>query len=174
MLLGVVDERFRDASREPEDDFERLEKLGKLRFCRDAPLDIRGVPLFLLEISELSELGALRGPSPCANDDGKLPTNESIEPDGIENLTSERTGIKIIPLFESAITFIKGSSVDNEEAAALPDCTPPVAAAPAAAPAAPSPRLSNVRIFSGILICLIFIAGFLEFWSFFLFGSESI
>ena len=172
MLLGVVDERFRYASREPEDDFERLEKLGKLRFCRDALLDIRGVPLFLLEISELSELGAPRGPSPGAEDDGKLPTNESIEPDGIENLTSERTGIKIIPRFESATTFIKGSSEDNEEAAALPACTPPVAAAAAAA--APSPRLSNVRIFSGILICLIFMAGFLGFWSFFLFGSESI
>ena len=84
----------------------------------------------------------------------------------MENLTSERTGIKIIPRFESATTFIKGSSEDNEDA-------PATGAAAAAAPAparSPCPRLSNPRIFSGILICFILIAGFLPF----LFGSESI
>ena len=44
--LGVDDEIPLDASREPDDGFERLEKLGKLRFCRDA-LDMDGVLLFL-------------------------------------------------------------------------------------------------------------------------------
>jgi len=44
------------------------------------------------------------------------------EDDGIENVTSERTGIKIIPLFESATTFINGSIVDNEAAPASPAC----------------------------------------------------
>ena len=84
----------------------------------------------------------------------------------MENLTSERTGIKIIPRFESATTFIKGSNDDNEEA---PGAAAAAAAIPAAAPS-PCPRLSNVRIFSGILICFILMAGFLPF----LFGSESI
>jgi hypothetical protein len=46
--LGVDIERFLDASREPEDDFERLEKFGKLKFCRERDaLDKCGVPLFL-------------------------------------------------------------------------------------------------------------------------------
>jgi hypothetical protein len=45
-----------------------------------------------------------------------------IDEDGIENVTSERTGIKIIPLFESATTFINGSMVDNEVDAACPAC----------------------------------------------------
>ena len=109
------------------------------------------------------------GPGEESDDDDELPKKEPTEPDGIENLTSERTGIKIIPLFESATTFIKGSSEDNPEAAA--------AAGPARTPApcpCPCPGLSNVRRFSGILICLILIDGFLGFWSFFLFGSGSI
>ena len=45
-----------------------------------------------------------------------------IDEDGIENVTSERTGIKIIPLFESATTFINGSIVDNEVAPDSPAC----------------------------------------------------
>jgi hypothetical protein len=87
-----------------------------------------GVLLFLSELPELPELGPPTEPrAPDEGDEGdegdeddeddKLSINEPIEPEGIENLTSERTGIKIIPLFESAITFIKGSSEDNEDAA---------------------------------------------------------
>ena len=108
-------------------------------------------------------------PCPCpgeeSGDEDELSKNEPTEPGGIENLTSERTGIKIIPLFESAITFIKGSKVDNEVGAAAAAAE----AGPARTPApSPCPRLSKLRIFSGILICLILIA------CFFLFGSGSI
>ena len=70
-----------------------------------------GVLLFLSELPELPELPELGPPTePRAPDEGdeddeddeddKLSINEPIEPEGIENLTSERTGIKIIPLFE--------------------------------------------------------------------------
>jgi hypothetical protein len=136
-----------------------------------------GVLLFLSELPELPELPELGPPTePRAPDEGdeddeddKLSINEPIEPEGIENLTSERTGIKIIPLFESAITFIKGSSEDNEDAA--PAAAPRTAPSPARTPS-PCPRLSAARIFSGILIFLILMEGFLGFAS--LFGFESI
>lgn len=46
--------------------------------------------------------------------------NDSIEPGGNDNLTSERTGIKIIPRFESAAIFMKGSSVEIGPMSAAP------------------------------------------------------
>ena len=56
------------------------------------------------------------------DDDDESGNMDFIDEDGIENVTSERTGIKIIPLFESATTFINGSMVDNEVDAACPAC----------------------------------------------------
>ena len=86
-----------------------------------------------------------------------------IDEDGIENVTSERTGIKIIPLFESATTFINGSIVDNEVAPASPDC-PTLAPRRTPAPCSVAfPIFNLVRKCSGILIFLIFIDGFCGF-----------
>jgi hypothetical protein len=181
LLLAVDGVIFLSETRVPDDALERLEKLGKLRDWRDA-LDIDGALLFLswLKLVFSETLRWLPGPGPLPGEDSddndgddELPKKEPTEPGGIENLTSERTGIKIIPLFESATTFIKGSSEDNAEAAAAAGPARTPAPCPCPCPC-PCPGLSNVRRFSGILICLIFIDGFLGFWSCFLFGSCSI
>lgn len=50
--------------------------------------------------------------------------NDSMDPGGNDNLTSERTGIKMIPRFESAAILIKGSSVEIGPTAAAPAPTP--------------------------------------------------
>ena len=51
---------------------------------------------------------------------GEILAKDSKEPAGNVNLTSERTGINIIPRLESAAIFIKGSIVEIGPTAAAP------------------------------------------------------
>jgi hypothetical protein len=60
-------------------------------------------------------------------DKGEIVANDSKDPEGNVNLTSDRTGINIIPRLESAPIFIKGSIVEMGPIAAAPAPLAPLA-----------------------------------------------